>query len=207
MQINVVCSGNRGSISCASESFANRTRKELPHAQDPSITASILALALAGLSSSALAAEPTGFYAGAGVGQSFIDEPIADDEDFGFQVFGGYQFTPYVGLEAAYTDFGEVDLRGNAGSLEADTWSLTAVGTVPFTDRFSGYARAGFHAWDADARVAGLGRTSDDGTDPTYGLGVQYRFTDSVALRGEYTRFEMDDADVDLAQVQLRFDF
>src|SRR5690606_18513049 len=80
----------------------------------PLITASILALALAGLSSSALAAEPTGFYAGAGVGQSFIDEPIADDEDFGFQVFGGYQFTPYVGLEAAYTDFGEVDLRGNA---------------------------------------------------------------------------------------------
>jgi len=39
------------------------------------------------------------------------------------------------------------------------------------------------------------------------GLGLQYRFTDTVALRGEYSRFEMDDVDVDLAQLQVRFDF
>lgn len=173
----------------------------------PLLTASVLALALGGLSFGAAAAEPTGFYAGAGVGQSFVDEPFADDEDVGYQVFGGYQFHPNFGIEAAYTDFGDVDLRGNAGTLEADTWSLTAVGTLPFTDRFSGYAKAGFHSWDAEARAAGLGRASDDGTDPTYGLGLQYRFTDSVALRGEYSRFEMDDVDVDLAQVQVRFDF
>ncbi len=173
----------------------------------PLLTASVLALALCGLSFGAAAAEPVGFYAGAGVGQSFVDEPFADDEDVGYQVFGGYQFHPNFGIEAAYTDFGDVDLRGNAGTLEADTWSLTAVGTLPFTDRFSGYAKAGFHSWDAEARAAGLGRASDDGTDPTYGLGLQYRFTDSVALRGEYSRFEMDDVDVDLAQVQVRFDF
>lgn len=46
----------------------------------------------------------------------------------------------------------------------------------------------------------GLGRVSDDGTDPTYGLGLQ-------ALRGEYSRFEMEGTDVDLAQLQVRFDF
>ena len=174
----------------------------------PSIlTASILALALGSLSLGVQAAEPTGFYAGAGVGQSMIDESFADDEDVGYQVFGGYQFTPYFGLEAAYTDFGEVDLRGNVGGLEADTWSLAAVGTLPFTDRFSGYAKAGFHSWDAEMAGPGIGRVDDDGTDPTYGLGLQYRFNDSVALRGEYSRFEMDDADVDLAQLQVRFDF
>src|SRR5690606_38765702 len=93
------------------------------------------------------------------------------------------------------------------GNFEADTISLTAVGTLPFTDSFSGYAKAGFHNWDADLRTGGIGRASDDGTDPTYGLGLQYRFTDTVALRGEYSRFEMDDVDVDLAQVQVRFDF
>lgn len=166
----------------------------------------VLAAALAALSFNAQAAEPVGFYAGAGVGQSLVDEYFADDEDVGYQVFGGYQFHPNWGVEAAYTDFGDVDLVGNAGKVEADTWSLVAVGTLPFTDRFSGYAKAGFHSWDAEAHTGGV-RIGDDGTDPTYGLGLQYRFTDTVALRGEYSRFEMDEADVDLAQLQVRFDF
>lgn len=175
--------------------------------KSPLLAASVLALAFGTLSLRAQAAEPTGFYAGAGVGQSIVDESFADDEDVGYQVFGGYQFTPYFGLEAAYTDFGEVDLRDNLGELEADTWSLVAVGTLPFTDKFSGYAKAGFHSWDAEMNAPGIGRVDDDGTDPTYGLGLQYRFNDRLALRGEYSRFEMDDADVDLAQVQVRFDF
>lgn len=173
----------------------------------PILAASVLALALGTLSLGAQAAEPTGFYAGAGVGQAMVDESFVDDEDVGYQVFGGYQFNSYFGVEAAYTDFGAVDLSGNVGKLEADTWSLVAVGTLPFTDKFSGYAKAGFHSWDAEVSAPGIGRADDDGTDPTYGLGLQYRFNDTVALRGEYSRFELDDVDVDLAQVQVRFDF
>lgn len=171
------------------------------------LAGTVLAAALGALSFGAQAAEPVGFYAGAGVGQSMIDEYFANDEDTAFQVFGGYQANPYFGVELGYTDFGEADLRGGVGKVESDTVSLVAVGTLPFTDRFSGYAKAGFHSWDAEVRAPGVGRASDDGTDPTYGLGLQYRFTDNVALRGEYSRFEMDDVDTDLAQVQVRFDF
>lgn len=170
------------------------------------LAASVLAFAL-GAPAAVHAAEPVGFYAGVGAGQSMVDESFVDDEDFGYQAFAGYQFTPYFGLEGAYTDFGEVGPSGGIGRFEADTWSLSAVGTLPFTDRFSGYLKAGIHGWDAEANLPGIGRASDDGTDPTYGLGLQYRFNDGIALRGEYSRFEMDDVDVDLAQVQVRFDF
>lgn len=170
------------------------------------LAGTVLAAALGAFSFGAQAAEPVGWYAGAGVGQSMIDEGLLDEEDTGFQVFGGYQMHPNWGVELAYTDFGKVERRG-VGALEADTVSLVAVGTLPFTEKFSGYAKAGFHTWDVDARAYGIGSASEDGTDPTYGLGLQYRFTDTVALRGEYSRFEMDDVDVDLAQVQVRFDF
>ncbi len=173
----------------------------------PILAASVLALALGAVSFGAHAADPDGFYVGAGAGQSMIDEDFADDEDTAFQVFAGYQFNRYFGAEAAYTDFGKVDVTGNVGELEADSWSLVAVGTVPFTDRFSGYAKAGFHDWDAELDVPAVGLADDNGTDPTYGLGLQYRFTDNLSLRGEYSRFEMDDVDVDLAQLQLRVDF
>ncbi|MBF6023129.1 outer membrane beta-barrel protein [Lysobacter niastensis] len=168
------------------------------------------ALLAAVLGASALSAQAAdkGFYAGAGVGQSFVDEQAYDDEDTAFSVFGGYQFNRYFGLEAGYADFGKIEPQGAGRALEADSAYLTAVGTLPITEKFSAYAKAGFHAWNLDDAIPGLTGTNDDsGTDPTYGVGVQYRLTDQVALRGEYSRFEIEDLDQDLAQVQVRFDF
>ena len=82
------------------------------------------------------------------------------------------------------------------------------MGTLPFTEQFSGYAKAGYQRWDLDTAIPGLTGTADDnGNDLTYGVGLQYRFNDTVALRGEYSRFEFEDLDADLAQVQVRFDF
>ena len=143
-----------------------------------------------------------------GVGQSMIDEGPVDEDDTAYQVFGGYQFNRWFGLEAGYADLGELEPDAAGRSLEASSVYFTAVGTLPFTGKFSGYAKAGFQRWDLDTSIPGLAGTGDDsGTDPTYGLGLQYRFTDAFALRGEYSRFEIEDVDVDLAQLQARFDF
>lgn len=153
-------------------------------------------------------AEDRRFYAGVGAGQSLVDEGSYDDEDTAFSVFGGYQFNRYFALEAGYADLGSLESNAAGRDLEANSAYLTAVGTVPFTEKFSGYAKAGFQRWDLDAGIpAVIGTGDDSGTDPTYGVGLQYRFNDSVALRGEYSRFEIEDADLDLAQLQVRFDF
>ena len=62
--------------------------------------------------------------------------------------------------------------------------------------------------WDLDHAIPGLtGTARNDGTDPVYGPGLEYRFSDLVALRGGYTRSEVEDLDADAAQVQVRFDF
>ena len=150
-----------------------------------------------------------GWYAGAGVGQSFVDEGAFDDEDTAFSAFGGYQFNKYFALEGGYADFGEIESNvAGAPSFEGDTAYLTAVGIVPITSQFSAYAKAGFHRWKLDQAMPGLtGSADDSGTDPTYGVGVQYRLSDRWALRGEYSRFEIEDLDTDLAQLQIRYDF
>ena len=171
------------------------------------VSRTLLALALGATALGAQADERPGFYLGAGAGQAMIDDGALDDEDTAFSGFGGYQFNRYFGLEAGYADFGETEPLGSAGPrLEADAAYLVAVGTVPFTDSFSGYAKAGISDWNVDTSIAGF-VGDDNGNDPTYGLGLQYRFTDHVALRGGYDRFEIDDSEVDLAQLQLRFDF
>jgi len=167
-----------------------------------------LVAVIAGAAAFGAQAADKGFYAGAGVGQSTVDEGAYDDDDTAFSVFGGYQFNRYFGLEGGYADFGKLEPRGAGTPLEASSVYLTAVGTLPITDNFSAYAKAGVQRWDLDRSIPSIvGNTDDNGTDPTYGLGVQYRFTDNVALRGEYSRFEVEDTDLDLAQIQLRYDF
>lgn len=167
-----------------------------------------LALALGATAFGAQAAEDNGFYLGAGAGQALVDDGPYDDEDTAFSAFAGYQFNRHFALEGGYADFGEIE-PGIAGtSLEAGAAYITAIGIVPFTDRLEGYAKAGIGRWDLDTELPGLvGNNDDNGNDPTYGLGLQYRFNDLVALRGEYNRFEIEDSEVDLAQLQLRFDF
>jgi OmpA-OmpF porin, OOP family len=153
-------------------------------------------------------AQESGFYAGAGVGQSFVDEGAYDDEDTAFSVFGGYQFNRYFGVETGYADFGKIEPEVAGPALEGDSAYLTAVGTLPVSENFALYAKAGVHRWNVDTSLPGLtGNDDDSGTDPTYGIGAQYRFNERVALRGEYSRFEVEDADADLAQLQVRFDF
>jgi OOP family OmpA-OmpF porin len=171
------------------------------------LLSTLLLSATLGVAAFGANAQDKGFYAGAGVGQSFVDEGAYDDEDTAFSVFGGYQFNRYFGLEAGYADFGKIEPEAAGPTLEGDSAYFTAVGTLPITDSFSAYAKAGLHRWNVDTSLPGLIGDDDSGTDPTYGVGLQYRFTDKVALRGEYSRFEVEDADADLAQLQLRFDF
>lgn len=171
------------------------------------LLSTLLLSATLGVAAFGASAQEPGFYAGAGVGQSFVDEGAYDDEDTAFSVFGGYQFNRYFGLEAGYADFGKIEPETAGPALEGDSAYLTAVGSVPITAHFSAYAKAGFHRWNVDTDLPGLTGDDDSGTDPTYGVGLQYRFSDTVALRGEYSRFEVEDADADLAQLQVRFDF
>ncbi|MDH5833318.1 outer membrane beta-barrel protein [Luteimonas kalidii] len=170
------------------------------------LTTTLAVVLLAG--ASVAQAQDSGFYAGVGAGQALVDERAYDDEDTAFSAFGGYQFHRNFALEAGYSDFGSLEPDAAGTDLELTSASLTAVGILPFTERFSGYAKAGFQRWELDRAIPGLtGTAKDDGTDPVYGLGLQYRFSDLIALRGEYTRSEVEDLDVDAAQVQVRFDF
>lgn len=180
----------------------------MPAMRKSKLLPTLLISAAIGVTAFSASAQEKGFYAGAGIGQSFVDEGNYDDEDTAFSVFGGYQLNKHFGLETGYVDFGKIEAEGSGTALEGDSAYLTAVGKLPISDKLLAYAKAGVHRWTTDDEMPSLmGKNVDSGTDPTYGVGAQYRLTDWVALRGEYSRFEMEELDVDLAQVQVRFDF
>jgi hypothetical protein len=163
-------------------------------------------VALVGLP--AVAAD-NGIYLGGSVGLSSVqDDSINYDADsVGFKLIGGWRFLDWLAVEGNYVDFGSGDDKvfGERIETQVDGVSLSAVGFLPVgpVDLF---ARAGAINWNGETRSPTLGRGSDDGTDLTYGVGVQFRVW-SLSLRAEYEIFDIDGADLDMMSLGVTWTF
>jgi len=87
------------------------------------------------------------------------------------------------------------------GGVEINAWELVGVASFPLGNRFSVYGKLGFAMWEVDFPGG-----SDDGTDLTYGAGVQYDLTPKLGLRGQWQRYDIrEDADLFSIGVIYRF--
>lgn len=160
---------------------------------------------------------------GSGFAVSSMDE---DERSAAGKIFGGYQFNRYLALEGGYFalgKFGYTARTSPTGSLSGDIklqgLNLDVVGILPLTDKFSAFGRVGvIHAQARDNfsstglvnRPAPSARQNDTGYK--FGAGVQYAFTDRLAVRGELERYRINDAignrgDIDMASVGLVYRF
>lgn len=170
-----------------------------------------------------MAAGDAGWYAGLSAGRADYKDACdgfpgsCDDDDTAWKVYGGYQFTKNWGVEFGYVDFGEIKatVPGGTAKVEADGWTLSGVGTLPFANNFSGFAKLGIIQADIDAKGTGVlaGSASDSSTDWTFGLGVKYDFTQNVSLRAEWEKFNnlgdssTGEGDIDLISIGVVFKF
>jgi OOP family OmpA-OmpF porin len=184
-------------------------------------------VALLGSVLAAPAVASEGFYLGVSAGYTESDESCddlddigfvgsCDDSDTGWKLTGGYQFSQYFATEISYVDLGDIDASGLIGAIpttanvDIDGYGISLVGTYPMGDKFSLLGRVGAFNWDADVSAslgAAAASTDDDGTDLTYGLGAQYVFTDNAALRLEWERFDLDDDEVDMISLGVKWSF
>jgi len=134
--------------------------------------------------------------------------PNCDDEDNGWKLYGGYAFNRNIAVEAGYAYLGEMSAGGFGvnGSVELDGFMASLKGSLPLNESVSLFARVGAIAWDAEGGGA-LSGFDDDGTDLTYGVGVEFALTENFGLLGEWERFDIDDEDVDLISLGARYSF
>jgi OmpA-OmpF porin, OOP family len=201
-------------------------------------------LALAALASPMAIAQDAGFYAGANVGRSLatIDDArissglqagglatssISDrDRSHGFKLYGGYQLNKNFAVEGGYFDLGKFGYTATtvpAGTLTGDMkvkgLNMDLVGSVPLSEKFSVFGRAGLNYAQAKDSFSSTGAVrvtnpspSKSGTNYKLGLGVQYAITEALALRGEAERYRVNDAvgnkgHIDLLSVGLVYRF
>lgn len=157
------------------------------------------------------------------LGAGFTTTSINDDNHhFGYKLFGGYKFNQNFALEGGYFDlgrFGFTAITLPAGTLSGDTrlrgLNVDAVGMLPFTENFSGFARIGLDYIQAKDNFNGTGFVTVIEPSPSknqlsykFGLGLQYDFSDRVGGRVEVERYRVNPAvgnkgDIDLLSLGL----
>ncbi|MBC7708747.1 MAG: OmpA family protein [Rhizobacter sp.] len=206
-----------------------------------------IALAMLGIVSASEAfaqASSSYYYIGGGIGQAraeLNDERITrplfgsgltatninrDNHDTAYKLFGGYQFNRNFALEAGYFNLGKFGFSANTtplgtfnGQVKIQGFNLDLVGTLPVSERFSVFARAGAQAAKTGATYGGSQPTSIFNPSPSRrevnykaGLGLQYEVTPSFLVRAEVERYRITDnigkkANADMVSVSLVFPF
>lgn len=176
--------------------------------------------------------------AGVGQSRATIDEPRLraslaangetvtafnkDQRDTGYKLFVGRQLNQYFAVEAGYFDLGKFDFRsttsGNGvlnGQAAFRGVNLDLLGQLPLSQRVSLLGRVGMHYTKTNTEFSGnrlLGsantRASERKLNAKLGLGLEYKFSEALALRGEMERYRLNDAvgnrgDADLYSVSL----
>ncbi|ROS01714.1 opacity protein-like surface antigen [Sinobacterium caligoides] len=104
---------------------------------------------LSSIAGNALAADKSGFYAGAGIGHGKMtlktDGGDLDSNNTRVNIHGGYRFNNYIGTEIAYEDIGEFHQSNGSytAQLLSRNLSAAAVGYLPLSNRFELYGKAG----------------------------------------------------------------
>ena len=170
-----------------------------------------------------------GFYVGGSLGQTSSDSASlsevsgpgvsVDDSDTGFKVFGGYNVMKYFSVEAAYVDVTGpgVEVTGSEPvtmTSSADGFAVEAVGVMPVSQKMQLFAELGFFLWDGTAEVSSPSFSasgSDDGTDPTYGVGFGWNVIPKGQVRIEAERYSIgmggEDMDLDMYSAGFAYRF
>jgi len=145
-----------------------------------------------------------------------------DERELGYKLLVGKQLNQYFALEAGFFDLGKFgfaattsrngNLRGEAGFRGVN---LDLVGQLPLTQRLSLLGRVGAQYARTTTHFSGnvlTGVTSpnakENKTNAKAGLGLEYKLSEALALRGEVERYRISDAvgnrgDVDLLSLSL----
>lgn len=139
------------------------------------------------------------------------------DSDTAVRLAIGYGLSDNFTLEFGHLDLGQATARGTSDgtgggwapgpiSVKAAVkgYDLGFVARMPMSDRFALVARIGAFMWTlkSSARDASNARSQEDGGSEAYlGGGLQFVASQSVALRGDFTRYSVDILDIHVMSI------
>lgn len=142
-----------------------------------------------------------------------------EDNDIGYNFTFGYRFSRYFAAELGLAQYGSVESTGRADvdtdqgvvpvsikvAFSAGGPMISAIGIVPLNEKFELYGRVGYLFTSSErelsSRVDGqrgglIGGIKGDSQDLVLGAGAAYNVNQMYAVRLEYQKLELGEADV-----------
>ncbi len=130
-----------------------------------------------------------------------------DEHDKAYKLFIGKQLNRYLAIEAGYFDIGQFgfDAKTTDGRLSGTSSyrgvNLDLLGQLPLTERISLLGRVGVNYAHTKTDFSGNRLNAVTGPHVSEkkaglkaGLGMEFKLSEALALRGEYERYRVNDA-------------
>ena len=164
------------------------------------------------------------FYAGAGVGQTVVEQDYyqVDEHAFGWKVFAGYRPFSFLGVEAEYTDLGNKGVNTYADTAHVSTGAhaVAAFAVVylplPYLDVYAKAGAANVKASTSAYAICppasqcvapGLPASDDNSkSSAAWGAGLGYKM-DHWGVRLDYERFDGPQGNPSILALEGLFSF
>ncbi len=148
-----------------------------------------------------------------------------DKSDASYSVIGGFQLTDYWAFELGYQDQGQVDVNITGSALDPAAYhELTKTHSPVLIKGYTAgirYTFWGYKDWSLDIPLGVMSwkndiistsgsttlRTQTDGTDPYYGIHMQYRITDYWQIGFGLQQMRLEPNTVNAARLSLTYRF
>lgn len=142
-----------------------------------------------------------------------------------WELFGGYHYGDYLGVEVGYVDLGKVrtQLSGSPTDIQAylqsanlvhprsaSGYEIAVLGTYPFNEKNSVYLRAGVLFSDSQYRAnsqTDFAKRSDKEREGFIGAGYDYEFNNRWGLRLSYENYRVEDERIGLLGIGVKYKF
>ena len=163
------------------------------------------------------ASAENGFYVGASIGSASLSEDFdglnIDTDSTSYRIVGGWRFNENFSIEGGYHDFGnfeqQIDMNGTPAtvSLSADGFTLGVAGTLPVSDKFSITGRLGMFFWDGNAEINNVSQATPEDSNLYFGAGANYALTERFSFTGDWSRYDLDDAQSNVFSAGFQYSF
>ena len=145
-----------------------------------------------------IAAQAQNAYVGGNVGRAEQKVEVSGlsfkENDTGFKLYGGYNFTKNVGIEGGFVDMGDAKRSGNGASISSKAQSIyvAATGTLPLNEQFALFGKAGVATTHVKLNGSAPGysaHASDNQASPFVGVGASFALNNKVSFVAEYEYF------------------
>ena len=112
----------------------------------------------------------------------------------GVRVYGGYQVNPGFGIEAGYVHFGKISETDEGFGITFKPTAIyaAATGTMPISPSMNLTGKIGVSRNDSTFSASFEGDSASfdkNNTTAMFGIGVQFKFSDTMSLVAEYEDF------------------